>query len=161
MYTSEGLIEFHNRTHESLKKLIKHCGQFQPEELDKEIPGFGYSTLRRQIHHAIGAEKYWAGVLEGRMDINDDVSDCETIEKLEEYRKLTFDITGNYFNNASSAELNNARPMMTWGNKEKVLVPAQVFMRTLTHAYQHQGQIMAMCRILGKPVPAGLDYPIA
>jgi len=31
-------------------------------------------------------------------------------------------------------------------------------MRTLTHFFHHQGQIAAMCRLLGKPV-SGLDYP--
>ena len=71
-----------------------------------------------------------------------------------------YEATDKYLRNASADELNTARPMMTWGNKEKVLVPAQVFMRTLTHIYQHQGQVAAMCRLLGKPIPPGLDYPI-
>ena len=34
-----------------------------------------------------------------------------------------------------------------------------VFMRTVTHLYHHQGQIVAMCRLVGKPC-TGLDYPI-
>jgi uncharacterized damage-inducible protein DinB len=50
--------------------------------------------------------------------------------------------------------------MLTWGDRTRELTPAHVFMRTLTHIYQHQGQIVAMCRLLGKPV-GGLDYPIA
>ena len=33
MYNSEGLIEFHRRGHNSLKKLIEHCRQFSEEEL--------------------------------------------------------------------------------------------------------------------------------
>jgi uncharacterized damage-inducible protein DinB len=32
-------------------------------------------------------------------------------------------------------------------------------MRTMTHIYHHQGQVTAMCRLLGRPVN-GLDYPI-
>ena len=159
MYTSEGLIDFHNRAHQSLKKLIEHCGQFQAEELNKEITGFGYPTLRLQLHHAIGAERYWSGVLEGRIDVEGD-SAFDTIEKLEEFRAQTFSVTNSYLKNASSDKLNNARSMMTWGKKERTLVPAQIFIRTMTHFFQHQGQIMAMCRILGKPVGPGLDYPI-
>ena len=160
MYTKESLLEFHKRTHHSLTKLLDHCRQFSSEELLRELPGFGFAALRSQLHHAIGAEKYWVGVLIGRIDVDDDETDCPTIESLEEYRKLTYSIAEGYLNSATSEELSTARPMMTWGNKERTLIPAHVIMRTITHIYHHQGQIAAMCRILDKPVSPGLDYPI-
>jgi hypothetical protein len=49
--------------------------------------------------------------------------------------------------------------MTTWGNKERVLTPALVILRIVTHLYQHQGPVVAMCRLLGKPCP-GLDFPL-
>lgn len=160
MYNSEGLIEFHRRAHQSLIKLMEHCRRFNSEEISRELEGFGYPTLRLQLHHIIGAQKYWIGVLEGRIDVDDNISDYPTIEKLMEYRQEVYSATAQYLRGASPDELNTARPMMTWGNKEKVLIPAQVFMRTLTHIYHHQGQVAAMCRILGKPIEPGMDYPI-
>lgn len=60
---------------------------------------------------------------------------------------------------ASDDELNTRRAMTTWGDKVKTLTPAHVILRTQTHAYQHQGQVAALCRLMGKPVPRGLDYP--
>jgi uncharacterized damage-inducible protein DinB len=160
MYTKESLLEFHKRAHHSLTKLLEHCRQFSGEELLRELPGFGSPTLRSQFHHAIGAEKYWIGVLLGRIDVDDDEADCPTIESLEAYRELTYSIAEEYLQSATPTELGAARPMMTWGNKERSLIPAHVIMRTITHIYHHQGQIAAMCRILGKPIPQGLDYPI-
>jgi uncharacterized damage-inducible protein DinB len=33
-----------------------------------------------------------------------------------------------------------------------------VLLRTITHLYHHIGQVSAMCRLLGKPIP-GSDFP--
>ena len=59
---------------------------------------------------------------------------------------------------AGDDELNAARMTSTWGGKELELVPAHVVMRTVAHLYHHQGQVTAMCRLLGKPI-GFLDYP--
>lgn len=143
-----------------MKKLLEHCRQLSAEELNREIVGFGYPTVRLQLHHEIAAEKYWIGVLQGRMDVDDNDSDYPTIESLDTYRQQVFSVTAEYLRAASVEELNTARSMKTWGNKERILTPAHVIIRTLTHLYHHQGQIVAMCSLLGKPAP-GMDYPIA
>jgi len=160
MFTGESLIEFHKRAHQSLQKLLEHCSQFSTDELNRGLDGFGYPTIRLQLHHGISAEKYWLGVLQGRIDVDENDSDYPTTESLEAYRQQVFAATEDYLRSALVEELNTARPMMTWGNKEKVLIPAHVFIRTQTHLYQHQGQIAAMCRLLGKPTAPGMDYPI-
>ncbi len=160
MYTSDGLKEFHKRSHQTLKTLLQHCNQLSDEELNKELSGFGYPTVRIQIHHIIGAEKYWIGVLLGRIDVDMDENDYQTVDSLEIFREQVYDIAEDYLRSATTEELSTARPMITWGNKEKMLIPAQVIMRTLTHLYHHTGQIAAMCRHLGKPIPEGNDYPI-
>ena len=129
----------------------------EPE--NRELEGFGYPTLRLQLHHEIGAEEYWIGVLQGRGEADDNSADYRTAASLEIYRQQVFAATDAYLRTASTDELNTARKMMTWGDREQVLIPAQVFMRTMTHLFHHQGQITAMCRLLGQPVN-GLDYPI-
>ena len=159
MYTKEALLDLHERAHRSLEKLLAHCRLLGVEELNRELAGFGYASVRLQFHHQIGAEEYWISVLRGRMEASDNNSDYPTIESLEEYRKLVFAKTDEYLRTASTDELNTARRMPTWGNKERLLMPALVFMRTLAHIYHHQGQILAMCRLLGKPTE-GMDFPI-
>ena len=160
MHTPEALLDLHGRAHENLAALLAHCRGVSQEEIDREFPGFGYPTVRLQLHHAIGGEKYWIGVLQGRIDAEEDAPDYPTIASLEAYREQVFAVTEACLRAAAVEELNTARPMMTWGNRERVLVPAHVFMRTLTHLYHHNGQVAAMCRLLGRPVK-GLDYPIA
>jgi uncharacterized damage-inducible protein DinB len=159
MYTAETLLDIHERTHASLEKLLAHCRGLDADELDRELDGFGYPTVRLQLHHEIGAEKYWVGVLEGRIDVDENDADFPTIESLEAYRREVFAATRAYLRSASADELNTARPMTTWGNREKTLIPAHVFLRTQTHHFTHQGQIVAMCRLMGKRAQ-GMDFPI-
>ena len=160
MHTAEALLDLHQRSHQSLVALLTHCRAFSSDELNRELEGFGYSTVQLQLHHLIGAEKYWIGVLEGRIDADEDAPDYPTIKLLENYREQVISVTKAYLESASGEDINTARPMMTWGEREQVLTPSQVFLRTQTHLYHHLGQIAIMCRLLGKP-SNGLDYPIS
>lgn len=160
MYTAEALLDLHRRAHISLGRLMTHCDQFSPEELNRQMDGFGFPSILQQLHHLIGGEEYWIEVLKGSVIDNDDSSGCPSLGSLEAYRQRVFAATEMYLRSAPPAELNAARQMLTWGGKESLLVPAHVFMRTLTHIYQHQGQIIAMCRLLGRPA-AGMDFPLA
>jgi len=158
MHTAAALLDIHARTHSNLTDLLVHCRGLDAEALNREIPGFGYPTVRLQLHHGLGGETYWIGVLEGRIDVDDDDPEYPTIASLEALREKVFAVTESYLTDATSDELNTPRSMKTWGGTDKVLVPAHVIMRTVTHLYHHQGQVTAMCRLLGHPV-GGLDYP--
>jgi uncharacterized damage-inducible protein DinB len=82
-----------------------------------------------------------------------------TIKLIEKYRLEVFGIAEEYLRGTSLEELNTPRKMITWQNIERTLTPAHIIMRTQTHIYHHQGQVLAICRILGKPA-SGLDFPI-
>jgi uncharacterized damage-inducible protein DinB len=159
MNTPNSLLGFHERAHSNLVALLDHCGGLSQTELHCELPGFGYPTIQLQLHHMVGAEKYWVGVLQGRIDVDEDAPDYPTVGSLVAYRKKVFEATELYLRNSSEKELNSPRSMTTWGDREKVLVPAHVIIRTQAHLYHHQGQITAMCRLQGHPIN-GLDYPL-
>jgi uncharacterized damage-inducible protein DinB len=160
MYTAEALVDLHERGHRSLQKLLKHCRQFSAEELNRKSPGFGHPSIRLQLCHVIAAEDYWAGVLRGSFNVEDKEAEYTTVASLEAYRKHIVAATDGYLSTASFEELNTARPMLTWQSKERILLPAHVIMRMVTHIYQHQGQVLAMCRLMDKPAE-GMDFPIA
>ena len=160
MYTSEGLVDIHERSHESFRKLLEHCEPFDAAVFHKDWPGFGYASLQKQFYHAIGAQAYWIGVLHGRMDVDEHEDQYATVPLLETLRGEVFEMTAEYLRGASVEELNTPRPMTTWGKGEQILQPARVFLRTAVHFYQHQGQIAAICRLAGRPIPSGLDFPL-
>lgn len=159
MNEPEALLEFHRRCHRSFARLLDHGESLTEEELHRKLDGFGYSTVQLQVHHIIAAERYWLGVLQGRMDVDEDEDRYPDISSLRRFRESVAGECERLLRDSSSAELSEPREMMTWGGKKKVLVPAHVIIRTQVHIYHHQGQILAMCRLLGKPAN-GFDYPI-
>ncbi len=160
MYTSEAMLDLHTRVHQSFAKLLEHCAGFSEEELSRELDGFGYPTMRVQLHHMIGAEEYWVGVVRGLMLTEDREEDMGSMEAIRAYRERVAGITAEYLRGASSDELNTRRKMTTWGGHERELMPALVVLRTQTHIFDHKGQVAAMCRQLGRPIPQGLDFPL-
>jgi uncharacterized damage-inducible protein DinB len=51
--------------------------------------------------------------------------------------------------------------MISDPGETRVLRPADVILRIVTHVFNHEGQILAMCRTLGKPNESvDLDYPV-
>jgi uncharacterized damage-inducible protein DinB len=136
-----------------------HCEQFSLEEINREMDGFGIPSIRLQLYHMIAAEEYWIGVIKGAFDADDHDEDYPDLESLEKYRNSVMRISGDYLRTASEDELNSPRPMLTWQNEEQIMAPAHIIMRTQTHIFQHLGQTLAMCRVLGKP-ESWLAFPI-
>jgi uncharacterized damage-inducible protein DinB len=160
MYTTTSVLDMHERAHRSLKRLIEHCEQLSVGELERELEGFGYPTIRQQLEHVIGAEEYWINVIRSRYTEDGSAEEHPPIAAIEAYRCRVAEATADYLRTSSQQELNGAREMLTWPNKMRMLIPAHVVLRTLTHIYQHQGQVLAMCRMMGRPGPAGLDFPL-
>jgi uncharacterized damage-inducible protein DinB len=160
MFTSVALIDLHTRAHLSSQKLLDHCAGFSADELARELEGFGYPCVRLQLHHVIGAEEYWVGVLRGLMLVDERPADFASIDALRAYRERVAATTAEYLRGASEADLNTRRKMTAWGPREIEVAPAHVILRTQTHIFQHQGQVAAMCRLLGRPIPPGLDFSL-
>lgn len=156
MYTREALLDLHDRCHRSLAGVVDHCRGLTPDQLDRSIEGFGYATIREQLQHAIGAERYWISVVRDAMDASEDPADAASIDTLASFRAAT----RAYLRDASKAELNEPRAMRTFHGTRPALVPAHVVLRTQTHLYHHIGQVAAMCRLLDHPLPQGLDFPL-
>jgi uncharacterized damage-inducible protein DinB len=160
VYTSAALLDLHTRTHQSLLKLMDHCSGFTHEELSRELEGFGYPTILRQFDHVIGGEEYWIRVPGGLpLDLDRD-ENPSSLAALQADRERVAGVTAEYLNGASEEELNTRRKMTTWGGHERELMPALIVLRTQTHIFDHKGQIAAMCRQLGRPIPQGLDFPL-
>lgn len=159
MYTPAALLDLHRRSRHSLRSLMDQASGLAPEELDREHEGFGYPTVRLQLHHLIGAQEYWIGVLQGRVEADLEPDDYPTLESLAEYRDRVAEAVEDYLSGASQETLNRAEDFATWGGKTKTLVPAHVVLRTITHLYHHLGQIQAICRLAGLRTRF-VDFPL-
>ncbi|HEV3059803.1 MAG TPA: DinB family protein [Vicinamibacterales bacterium] len=162
MYNAETLLDIHARAHESLHRLIAFCGTLTTDELRRPLTGFGFPTILRQLVHTIGAEVYWQTVVTRGYSEEAPLPDVPDVPAIEAFRAETASVTRSYLEHVTDAELNTTREMISDPGKTRILRPADVIMRVVTHIYSHQGQVLAMCRTLGKPNQArDLDYPIA
>ena len=161
MHTSAGLLDLHARTHRCLKGFLDHCAGFSNEELAQELEGFGYPSIRVQLHHVIGAEQYWFGVLRGEILTDEREADYASIEALRAFRDRVAAATRAYLEAKSDADLNASCTVTNFLKQQTEVVPANVVLRTQTHIFQHLGQVSAMSRLLGRPIPSGLDFPLA
>lgn len=161
MYNAETLQDIHQRAHESLRRLIAFCGRLTPEELTRSIAGFGFPTILGQLEHTIGAELYWQTVVTRGYTEEAELPALSDLSAMEAFRQRTAAVTREYLAGASEAELNSRRAMISDPGKTRVLRPADVILRVVTHIFNHQGQVLAMCRAMGKPnEQRDVDYPI-
>src|SRR5690606_23491631 len=93
-------------------------------------------------------------------DPSEDERDQLEIDGLLTWRNDVAAATLAMLQRADDAWLATPAQFMAWPGQQRVLTPAHVMMRILTHNFQHRGQIAAMCRLHGHPVPQGLDFPL-
>ena len=161
MYDAETLLDVHTRAHESLRRLIAFCGTLTADELARPLPGFGVPTVLRQLVHTIDAEMYWHIVVTRGYSEEATLPDLPDLAAIEVFRERTAAATRSYLEGARDAELNTPRRMISDPGKTRLLRPADVIMRIVTHIFNHQGQVLAMCRTIGKPNDRrDLDYPL-
>lgn len=161
MYTAAGLLDIHQRTHRSLGSLLDACERLPSADLLRPLEGFSYPTIAAQLHHVLGAERYWFGVLRGELLTDDDAEAHPSVDALRALRVVVAEATTTYLRAQDDAALSAPCAVRKWTGEQVEVVPAHVLLRTQTHAYQHQGEISAMVRLLGHSFPPGLDFPLA
>jgi uncharacterized damage-inducible protein DinB len=161
MYDAQTLLDIHARAHESLRRLIVFCDVLTDAELRQPLTGFGMPTVHRQLEHTIGAEVYWQTVITRGYSEEATLPELPDLAAMETFRRETESITRSYLAGATPGELNSTRTMISDPGRTRVLRPADVILRVVTHIFNHQGQVLAMCRSMGKPNDAlDVDYPV-
>ncbi|HEX4065324.1 MAG TPA: DinB family protein [Acidobacteriaceae bacterium] len=153
MFTLDGMRQFHRWTHLSLTLLFDHLATLPAAVYAKEIPGFGYPSLRGQVIHLLGCEARWISRLQGSSSGSWDstrwpqVSDARNLQR--DVRQKTLD----YLSGLTNQQLNANATLRFPDGDTAERTPALVLHHVFTHAFHHKGQIVAMCRILGHPAP--------
>jgi len=161
MYNAATLLDIHGRAHESFRRLIAFCGNLTHDGLRRPLTGFGFPTVLRQLEHTIGAELYWQTVLARGYTEEATLATLPDVAAMEAFRHQTASATRSYLDRASEEELNSPREMISDPGQTRMLRPADVILRVVTHIFNHQGQVLAMCRTIGKPNDKhDLDYPV-
>ena len=153
MFTVDGLRKFHSWTHASLTLLLDHLSIIPLGDFGKELPNFGFPTLREQIIHIFNCEGFWIYKLQ-KFDYIDrnpaEYRDVAAARILQQEVKVR---TQEYLSNLTDQQLNTNTELHFADGDNAVRTPALILHHVLTHAFHHKGQIVAMCRELGHPAP--------
>ena len=151
MFTLDGVRKFHGWTHASLNLILDHLSTIPASDYAKELPTFGFRTLREQVIHIFNCEGFWIHTLQGLRYVDRKPEECPAVA---DARLLQQDVSGRthrYLSNLTDQHLNSDTELHFPDGDVAVRTPALVLHHVLTHAFHHKGQIVAMSRALGHP----------
>ena len=153
MFTLEGRRKFHNWTHACLNIVIDHISAMPAEDFVKEVPGFGFSTLQKQLVHVFNCEGLWINALQRLEYVDCDPSTCPTVAEVRNLQQLVSNGTLEYLTRITDRQLNLDTELRFPDGNIAVRTPALLLHHVFTHAFHHKGQMVTMCRALGYPAP--------
>jgi uncharacterized damage-inducible protein DinB len=153
VFTIDGVRKLHGWTHASLNLLLNHLSTMPTADYLKQVPGFGFPTLREQTIHIFNCEGFWVHTLQGLPYADRTIEDCPALADARLLQKDVSQSTHAYLSTLTNQQLNADTKLHFSDGDVAVRTPALVLHHVLTHAFHHKGQIVAMCRILGHPAP--------
>ncbi len=152
-FTLEGIQKFHGWTHASLDLVLDHLSTIPPGDYMKQLPNFGFPTLRNQVIHIFNCEGFWIHTLQGLPYVDRDPAEFPIVADARRFQQQVSQQTQTYLSNLTDQQLNSDTELHFPDGDTAVRTPALVLHHVLTHAFHHKGQIVAMCRALGHPAP--------
>ena len=153
MFTLEGIRKFHGWTHASLNVLLDHLSTIPADDYAKQLPNFGFPSLRNQVVHIFSTEESWIRVLRGLDYATRDPVEYPAVADARLLQQEIIRSTEAYLTTLTDQQLNAGTELHFSDGDTAIRTPPLVLHHVLTHAFHHKGQIVAMCRILGHPAP--------
>ena len=151
MFTLEGVRKLHGWTHSSLNLVLDHLSTIPESDYAKEVPGFGFPTLREQMIHIFNCEGFWIQALQGLRYVDRKPDKCFAVADAGLLQREVIQQTHAYLSSLTNEQLNTDTELHFSDGDVAVRTPALVLHHVLTHAFHHKGQVVAMCRLLGHP----------
>jgi len=153
VFTIDGVRKFHSWTHASLTLLLDHLSTIPTADYAREISGFGFPALQKQVIHIFNCEGFWIHTLQGLNYVDRTPVEFPTVADARILQQEVSRRTEAYLTGLTDQQLNSDTELHFPDGDTAVRTPALILHHLLTHAFHHKGQIVAMCRGLGHPAP--------
>jgi uncharacterized damage-inducible protein DinB len=153
MFTVDGNRKLHQWTHACLTVLLSHVSTLPVDAYTRVLPSFGFNTVQKQVIHIFNCEGFWISILQGREYTDRNPDELSTVGEAVQFKREVRDRTLEYLAGLTEQQLNSAAELNFPDGDHAVRTPALILHHVFTHAFHHKGQIVAMCRELGHPVP--------
>jgi len=151
VFTVDGVRKFHGWTHASLNLVLEHLSTIRPSDYVKELPSFGFPTLREQAIHIFNCEGFWICALQGLRYVDRKPEEYPAVADARLLQQEVMERTHAYLSILTNQQLNTDTELHLSDGAVAIRTPALVLHHVLTHAFHHKGQMVAMCRALGHP----------
>jgi uncharacterized damage-inducible protein DinB len=153
VFTLDGIRKFHAWTHASLTLVLDHLSTIPSRDYTKELPGFGFPSVHRQVLHIFNCEGSWIHLLQGLLYQDRTPAECPGVAEARLFQQEASRQTMMYLSGLTDQDLNSNVELHFPDGDKAVRTPSFILHHVLTHAFHHKGQIVAMCRALGHPAP--------
>jgi uncharacterized damage-inducible protein DinB len=153
VFTVDGIRKFHGWMHSSLDLVLNHVSTIPANDYVREVPGFGFATVREQAIHILNCEGFWVSTLRGAAYANRSAAECPDLAALRLMQRQVSQETYAYLSTLTDQQLDATTELRFSDGDVCFRTPAFILHHALTHAFHHKGQIVAMCRLLGYPAP--------
>jgi hypothetical protein len=119
MFTKAGIAELHGVMHERLDLLLGHFATVPDILHHKPIPGFGHSSIWKQLVHILTCEEGWVHDLQDKTFAGWHEKDCPTMTAMLAAKARISEATRTYLNNLTEEQLNAtlAKRPVDWGGE--------------------------------------------
>jgi uncharacterized damage-inducible protein DinB len=151
-FTTSGVLTLHRAMHESLDIVFAHAATFPPEQLKRDVPGFGRGCVHDQLIHIVAVESRWVGRLQNVSLDPFDASAYTTLTSIEDARTQVMEHTVAYITALGDVALDRVLPERPREWIGPLRSPGFILHHIITHTFHHKGQIASMFRLLGAPI---------
>ena len=144
MPATDGIRQLHEWAHASISLVLDHLSTFSAAGYQKELPGFGFSTLHKQVVHVFNCEGLWIHVMKGLPYVDRDTATCSDVADARLLQQQVRRWTEEYLLGLSNQQLNSDAELRFPDGDFAIRTPALVLHHVLTHAFHHKGQTANM-----------------
>jgi DinB family protein len=119
VFTKAGIAELHGAMHERLDLLLGHFATVPDSLHHRPIPGFGHSSIWKQLVHILTCEEGWVHDLQDKTFAGWHEKDCPTMTAMLAAKARTSEATRTYLNNLSEEQFKAtlAKRPLDWGGE--------------------------------------------
>ncbi|MER3552879.1 MAG: hypothetical protein C4331_00585 [Meiothermus sp.] len=151
---NEDLRLFYGGVRRTREVVFRYCEGLPQEIYVREHPDFGFGSIRNLHTHVAECYLWWVGTVGlGKPEVRDSV-----VPDVAAIRELFAKVDGVVEEGLESF----TRPdeLFTWTNPhggQERLSQRWLILHPTTHEFHHKGQMVALGRVLGHPVPSSHD----
>jgi uncharacterized damage-inducible protein DinB len=132
---------------------MNHLEDLAPREFGKRHEGSGIGSVRRALIRIADSEEFWLLMLMGKEWRGWKYSDTRSLSDVRQRSRRVRRRVRKYIRSLTERQLTAPLELVFSETARMVTNPGLVLHHIFAHGFHHKGQIVAICRLMGRPAP--------